>query len=370
MEKQIVKFLDLQEINEQYRSDFLKSFNKVIDSGWYIRGNHVDQFEDAYAGFTGYNYCTGVGNGLDAITLSLVALKLKYGWDNFTEIIVPNYTYIATVLAIRAAGLIPVMVDCESKDSFLLNKQQIASVLTKKTRAFIAVNLYGQPVDYSELNEVATDLNLKFIIDEAQSHGARKRGSKSSEFADISCFSFYPGKNLGALGDGGAVCTNNGEINEIIRALGNYGSHEKYRNILPGYNSRLDELHAAFLLNKLPLLDSDNNKRRKVAERYNYGINNPKISFIKQEIEESVYHLFVVLVEDRKGFQKYLTSHGIQTVIHYPIPIHKQQAFKNEYGDLSFPVSEFLHDRVLSLPISPVMSSNEVEYVIKTCNEY
>jgi dTDP-4-amino-4,6-dideoxygalactose transaminase len=365
-----VKFLDLQKINNAYRSEFMHALSDVLDSGWFILGRQVELFEKEFADYCGSQYCIGVANGLDALILTLDGFmqlgKVKPG----DEIIVPANTYIATLLAISRNGLKPVLVEPDPK-TFNIDPTGIRSQLTAKTRAILPVHLYGHLAPMQEIMAIAREHNLKVIEDSAQSHGATDSGGKrSGSFGDASGFSFYPGKNLGALGDGGAITTNDSQLAEVLLALRNYGSRKKYVNTYKSVNSRLDELQAAFLRIKLPQLDSDNEKRRIIARSYYAGINNPGVELPSWNGgPEHVFHLFVLRVANRNEMQQYLADKGIQTMIHYPLPPHRQEAYK-ELNNLQFPLTDAIHNEVISIPISPVMSQEEVQQVIDAVNGF
>jgi len=360
-----IPFLDLKAINERYRSEIDAAIKNVLDSGWYILGKEVEKFEQEFAQYCGVKHCIGVANGLDALTLIIKA----YDFDKNHEIIVPANTFIATILAISANGVKPVLVEPDI-NTYNININLIEEKINNNTRAIMPVHLYGQVVDMDKINEIAQIYNLKVIEDSAQAHGALYKGMKTGSLGNASGFSFYPGKNLGALGDGGAITTNDDELAEKIRKIRNYGSAVKYEHLYKGVNSRLDEIQAAILRVKLRYLDSDNRRRREIATIYRQNINNNKIILPKVEAEEShVWHLFVIRTENRDDFQNYLSKNGISTVIHYPIPPHKQSAYK-EWHDISYPVSEKLHNQVLSLPISPAMTDEEVYRVIDIVNKY
>lgn len=367
----MIKFLDLQKINKRFEKDFSKTINQVLESGYYILGEEVKNFEQEFSSFCGTAHCVGVANGLDALILLLEAYKNLKKLKPGDEVIVPSNTYIATIIAVSKAGLIPVL--CEPIDNgFLIDADKAASLVTDKTRAIIPVHLYGQLCDMNAINELATKHKLIVIEDSAQSHGAvYKNGKKSGNLGDASAFSFYPGKNLGALGDGGAITTNSNVLAETLRAMRNYGSHIKYEHLFKGINSRLDELQAALLSVKLKHLDSDNEKRREIAEKYLAEIKNKEIVLptVNNNRESNVWHLFVISTRNRKKLQSYLEAKNIQTLIHYPIPPHKQQAYE-EWNNLSFPIAEKIHNEVLSIPISPVLENDEVEVIIKALNTY
>ena len=361
----MIKILDLTSINKMYEDEIKDRFQSIFDKGWYLQGEENDIFNKAFAAYCGTKYAVGVANGLDALNLIIKA----YGFGPGDEIIVPANTYIASVLAISENGCKPVLVDPDL-DTYNINPDLIERAITPKTKAIMVVHLYGQAVEMEKIWKLAEKYNLKIIEDSAQAHGAMYKGRRVGNLGDASGFSFYPGKNLGCLGDGGAVTTNDEELYLKIKAIANYGSNKKYVNLYKGVNSRLDELQAAVINVKLPHLDEDNNKRRKIANYYIENINNPLIILPKMLHEDiHVWHLFVVRTENRDKLQSYLQSNGIQTLIHYPIPIHKQEAYK-EWNNLSYPITEKIHNEVLSLPISPVMTQREIEKVVEVINAY
>ena len=361
----MIKFLDLTSINKMYEDEIKDRFQSIFDKGWYLQGEENDIFNKVFAAYCGTKYAVGVANGLDALNLIIKA----YGFGPGDEIIVPANTYIASVLAISENGCKPVLVDPDL-DTYNINPDLIERAITPKTKAIMVVHLYGQAVEMEKIWKLAEKYNLKIIEDSAQAHGAMYKGRRVGNLGDASGFSFYPGKNLGCLGDGGAVTTNDEELYLKIKAIANYGSNKKYVNLYKGVNSRLDELQAAVINVKLPHLDEDNNKRRKIANYYIENINNPLIILPKMLHEDiHVWHLFVVRTENRDKLQSYLQSNGIQTLIHYPIPIHKQEAYK-EWNNLSYPITEKIHYEVLSLPISPVMTQREIEKVVEVINAY
>ena len=364
----MIKFLDLQKINDKYSSEFSVVFDSIIKSGWYILGKEVEKFEGEFAKYCGTKYCLGVANGLDALILIIEGYKQLGVMNDGDEIIVPSNTYIASILAITKAGLVPVLVEPDAS-TFLIDPTKIEEKITSKTKAILPVHLYGRLCDMVAINKIANQYNLKVIEDSAQSHGAILNGKRSGNLGDASGFSFYPGKNLGAIGDAGAITTNDHELTETIKALRNYGSHKKYENLYLGINSRLDELQAGLLTVKLRYLDEETNVRRVIAERYNAEITNPKIILpnLPTDRNEHAWHLYVVQVANRNDFQQILAEKNVQTLIHYPIPPHKQQAYKS-WNNLSFPISEKMHKDVLSLPISPVMTNDEVSFVIDAVN--
>lgn len=366
----MIKFLDLQKINAQYETEINQAMENVLRSGWYILGKSVTTFEDNFAQYSGAKHCLGVANGLDALILILNGYielgKLKQG----DEIIVPANTFIATILAISKVGCVPVLVEPD-ETSFLLSANNIEAHITPKTKVIMPVHLYGQLVDMKAINTIAKKHNLLVIEDAAQAHGASDEGQVAGSCGDAAGFSFYPGKNLGALGDGGAITTNDDELAAIVRVLRNYGSEKKYHNQVVGVNSRLDEVQAAILDVKLKHLTKDTNRRRTIAKRYSTEIKNSNIALPQWDFEKEnhVFHLYVIRSKNREKLQAYLAKHDIQTIVHYPIPPHKQKAYQS-LNHLSFPITEQIHDEVLSLPISPVMEEKEVDFVIKTLNAY
>jgi dTDP-4-amino-4,6-dideoxygalactose transaminase len=365
----MISFLDLKKLNAQYRDELIEACTRVIDSGWYILGKEVEEFEKEFANYCGTKYTIGVGNGLDALTLILRAYKELGILSDGDEVIVPANTYIATVLAITNNNLTPVLVEPDI-DTYLIDPDKIEENITLKTKAIMVVHLYGQACEMDKINEIAKKYNLKVIEDSAQSHGAYYKDKRSGNLADASGFSFYPGKNLGALGDAGAITTNDDQLAEVLKALRNYGSHKKYKNIYKGVNSRLDEIQAAILRVKLKYLDEEIEKRRKIARFYLENIKNDNIILPKvREDSNHVWHLFVIRTEKRDKLQKYLLDKGIHTLIHYPIPPHKQNAYK-EWNDRNYPITEKISKEVLSLPISGVLTLEEAEKVIEAINEF
>ncbi len=361
----MIKFLDLHKINERFRNEIDARIKEVLDSGWYLLGNQDKTFEKNFAKYCGVKHCIGVANGLDALNLIIKA----YGFGAGDEIIVPANTYIASILAISENGCTPVLIEPDL-DTYNINPDLIEEKITPNTKAIMVVHLYGQAVEMEKIWAIAKKYNLKVIEDSAQAHGAIYQGKRTGNLGDASGFSFYPGKNLGCMGDGGAVTTNDDELAKKIRAIANYGSHKKYCNLYKGVNSRLDEIQAAVLDVKLPHLDKDNDRRREIAKYYLENIKNPKVVLPRYNGDDShVFHVFVVRVENRTEFQEYLTQNEIQTLIHYPTPPHKQEAYK-EWNHLSFPITEKIHDEVISLPISPVMTDEEVKKVVETVNAF
>lgn len=365
----MIPFLDLKKINEQYRPEFQKAINEVLDSGWYILGQQNEAFEQEFAAYCGVKHGVGVANGLDALILLLEAYKelgrLKAG----DEVLVPANTYIASILAISKAGLVPVMVEPDY-DTMLMDVSRIEEAITPQTKAIMPVHLYGQLCDMAAIHSISQKHGLLVIEDSAQSHGAVQNAKRSGNLGDASGFSFYPGKNLGALGDAGAVTTNDDELATTLKALRNYGSHKKYHHLYKSVNSRLDELQAALLRVKLRHLEEATRKRREVADYYLANIQNEAVRLPKVIASEGhVWHLFVVRTAERDRFQKYLSDKEIQTVIHYPIAPHKQEAYK-EWNHLSFPVSEKLHEEVISLPISDVLTEEQIATVAEAVNAF
>lgn len=359
----MIKFLDLHKLNQPFEAQFLSKTKAFLDGGWYILGKEVQQFEKSFAEFNHVKHCIGVGNGLDALVLILKGYIELGNLKKGDEIIIPANTYIATILAVLQADLIPVFVEPKI-ETFTINPDLIEEKITSKTKAILLVHLYGQLAEMDAIMALGYKYNLLLIEDAAQAHGLTFKGSHARGF------SFYPGKNLGALGDAGAITTNDDKLAEVLFSLRNYGSSTKYHNDVIGVNSRLDELQAAFLNIKLPYLNAENEARKKVAQRYLSEINNDKIVLPTCEnIANHVFHLFVIRTENRDDFQKYLLSHGIETVIHYPIPPHQQKALQN-YKYLSLPITEKIHREVLSLPLSSVLTQDEISHIIYAINTY
>jgi dTDP-4-amino-4,6-dideoxygalactose transaminase len=341
----------------------------VIDSGWYIQGNECKAFEAEFAAYCGTKHAVGVANGLDALSLILRAYKEMGIMRDGDEIIVPSNTYIASILAISENNLIPILVE-PNIDTYLIDQTKIEEKITTKTKAILPVHLYGQTCEMDIINAIAKKYNLKVIEDSAQSHGAYYSDKRSGNLGDASGFSFYPGKNLGALGDGGAVTTNDDDLANIIRSLGNYGSQKKYENFYQGHNSRLDEIQAAMLRVKLRHLDNEIKKRRQIALYYLQNIKNNKIILpIIRADDNHVWHLFVIRTLNRNKLQKYLNDHGIQTLIHYPIPPHKQKAYQS-WNEQNYPISEQIHAEILSLPISGVQTLEQTNQLIESLNGF
>ena len=364
----MISFLDLKAINAQYRDELIEACTRVIDSGWYIGGSELEQFEQQFAHYCGTKYAIGVANGLDALILTLRAWKELGKIKEGDEVIVPSNTYIASILAISANDLIPILVEPDI-NTYNICPKSIEAAITDRTKVLLPVHLYGQLADMPAIMDIAKRHNLLVLEDSAQAHGASINDKKAGNWGDASAFSFYPGKNLGALGDAGAITTNDEELANTLRALRNYGSHEKYKNLCQGVNSRLDEIQAAMLSVKLRHLDIEVTHRRKVATSYLEGITNPAIILPSYEGNDHVWHVFVIRCEQRDALQKHLADNGVQTLIHYPIPPHKQQAY-SEWNELSYPVSEKIHAEVLSLPIGPTLLLEDVKKIIQLCNEF
>ena len=365
----MIKFLDLQAINQQYRDELLAACASVIDSGWYIAGNSLSRFEEEFAAYCGVKHCIGVANGLDALILTLRAWKELSLLSEGDEVIVPANTYIASVLAITENRLVPVFVEPDAH-SFNLSPANVEAAITSRTRALLPVHLYGRLADMPALMAIAERHHLLVLEDSAQAHGASLDERKAGSWGDASGFSFYPGKNLGAVGDAGAITTNDDRLAETLRALRNYGSHEKYKNLYQGVNSRLDEIQAAMLSVKLRYLDQQTAHRREIAELYLAEVNNPLIQLPAWENKEQhVWHLFVIRCQRRQELQDHLQAAGVQTLVHYPIPPHKQESYR-DYSELSLPLTEAIHEEVLSLPMGPSLTFDEVRLVVKALNSF
>ena len=371
----MIKFLDLKSINDSFEPELSEAVNRVLNSGWYLLGNETKAFEKEYAEFTGTKHCIAVGNGLDALRLILKAYMTLGTMEEGDEIIVPANTYIASILSITDNRLKPVLVEPDI-DTYNLDPKKIEEKITSRTKGILLVHLYGQNAMHAGIQHLVDKYDLKLLEDNAQAAGGYWENKRTGSLGHAAGHSFYPGKNLGALGDGGAVTTDDEELADTIRTLANYGSRKKYVNDYQGLNSRLDELHAAVLRVKLKRLDADNARRNELAQLYIENITNEKIvlpvtkDFFKAENATNpvhVWHLFVIRHAERDKLQQYLADKGIQTLIHYPIPPHKQQAYK-AWNKLSFPVTEKIHNEVLSLPISQVMNTIEIQQVVEALN--
>lgn len=361
----MIKFLDLHKVNERFRVDIDSRIRDVLDAGWYLQGRENNRFAEAFASYCGTKYALGVANGLDALNLIIRG----YGWGVGDEIIVPANTFIATILSISENGCTPVLVEPDIK-TYNIDQEKIEAAITSRTKAIFVVHLYGQAVQMDKIWHLAEKYGLKIVEDAAQAHGARYKNRRTGNLGDAAGFSFYPGKNLGALGDAGGIVTNDVDLYERCKAMANYGSDRKYHHIYKGVNSRLDEIQAAILDVKLRHLDEDNAKRREIAVRYRKEIVNPLITLpcVYDEMAH-VWHLFVVRTQDRDALVAYLESNGIQTNIHYPTPPHLQGAY-SEWSNKSYPITEKIHREVVSLPISPVMEDEEVSAVIQAINAF
>lgn len=373
----MIKFLDLKAINDSFEPSLSLAIKRVLDSGWYLQGNEVKAFEKEYAEFIGTKHCIGVANGLDALRLILKAYKEVGIMKQNDEIIVPANTYIASILAITDNQLKPVFVEPDLK-TYNIDPSKIEEKITKRTKGIMLVHLYGLNAMHPEIERLIKKYNLKLIEDNAQASGCFFGEKRTGSLGDAAGHSFYPGKNIGCLGDGGAVTTDDDEIASVIRALANYGSTKKYINDYQGLNSRLDEIQAAILRVKLIRLDADNKRRTEIARYYCENITNPKVALpcncykfnhlTFASMPNHVWHLFVIRTLLRDQLQQHLINNGVQTLIHYPIPPHRQAAYKN-WNKLSYPITEKIHEEVLSLPISPVMSLEQAKTVVKHINE-
>ncbi|MDR2956148.1 MAG: DegT/DnrJ/EryC1/StrS family aminotransferase [Prevotella sp.] len=365
----LIPFLDLKRENERYGDEIKEAVNRVIDSGWYILGKEKEQFEKAFAGYCGTQFCVGVGNGLDAIRLILMAYMEQGIMQDGDEIILPANSFIATALAVTQCKLKPIFADCDPV-TYNIAPSSIRERITPKTRAIIAVHLYGQIAPMDELNDIAKEYNLRLIEDAAQAHGAVYKDRKAGNLADAAAFSFYPVKNLGGLGDAGAITTNNKGLAHTIQSLSNYGSVEKYIHQYKGMNSRLDEIQAAILSVKLKYLDEENKQRQQIASLYSEKIKNKHIILPQiKDINSHVFHLYVIRTKQRDILQKFLMDNGVQTQIHYPVTIHKQKAYIDS-SHVNLPVCERLQNEVLSLPLYPSLTKNEIEKVIDLLNSW
>jgi dTDP-4-amino-4,6-dideoxygalactose transaminase len=361
-----IKFLDLKTTHNAIQEEIQGAIFSTLNSGVYIGGDSVDEFEASYASYLNCKYCVGVGNGLDAIKLSLMALDIKEG----DEVIVPSHTFIATWLAVSSLGAIPVAVEPDI-DSYSIDVSKIESVISEKTKAIIPVHLYGQPADMEKIIKIAKNHDLYIVEDAAQAHGATYKDMKIGSHGDLVAWSFYPGKNLGAIGDAGAITTNNKDLAEKVRILGNYGSRKKYINEEKGINSRLDSIQAAVLNVKLKYLDLWNQQRRSIASAYLEEIHNDQLSLpSKICLTDSVWHIFPIRSERRDKIKKKLGNKGIETLIHYPTPPHKQEIYSKDYSNYNLKISEKISNQLLSLPIGPHMSIQDIESVINAVNSF
>lgn len=365
----MIKFFDLQKITEKYSEEINFAIRRVINSGWYLQGDENKLFEANYSSYIGTKHSIGVANGFDALFLILRAYMEMGIMKEEDEIIVPANTFIASILAITQNGLKPVLVE-PVLETYQIDDTKIEAAITEKTKAIMIVHLYGQCAYTEKIGQLCKKYHLKLIEDNAQAHGCLYNGKKTGSLGDAAGHSFYPGKNLGALGDAGAVTTNDNELAEVVRSLANYGSTRKYVFKYAGRNSRLDEIQAAVLNVKLTHLDEDNELRKQVASQYIEHIHHSEIILPQVKNWDShVFHIFPVRCTRRDMLQKYLAKAGVQTLIHYPIPPHKQECYK-EWNDLSFPITEQIHREVLSLPMNPVLNENNINYIIEIINEF
>ena len=366
----MIHFLNLRKLNQPFEVAFQKKMKQFLEGGWYILGNEVKQFETDFASYCATKHCIGVGNGLDALVLIFKAYihlgKLQKG----DEVIVPANTYIASILAVLQADLVPVLVE-PRLETFNINPEAIEAKITSKTKAILPVHLYGQLCEMKAINEIAQKHNLLVIEDAAQAHGSQfSENETAGNLSNAAAFSFYPGKNLGALGDAGAITTNDDELANVLFSMRNYGSKVKYENEIIGVNSRLDELQAAFLNIKLKQLDSENEFRRSMTKRYLSEIKNDKIIMPSWNLSQNhVFHLFVIRTSNRLALQNYLKENRIETMIHYPIPPHKQKALSN-WNQLSFPITEKIHYEILSIPLNSGLKASEIQHIITILNQY
>jgi dTDP-4-amino-4,6-dideoxygalactose transaminase len=365
----MIKFLDLKKNNQRYELDFQLKFRDFLDSGWYILGDELKKFEEKFSNYIGVKHSIGVANGLDALIIIFESLIVSGKLRKGDEVLVQANTYIASIISISKVGLIPVLVDVNI-NNYSIDVNLMQKRITKKTKAILVVHLYGQMADINTISQIAEENNLFVVEDCAQSHGASVTGKMSGSFGIASAFSFYPGKNLGCLGDGGIITTNDDEVFDIVSKLRNYGSKIKYENDFIGYNSRLDVLQAMFLSVKLPYLENDNIYRKNLAQEYIKFISNKYITLPQPNFNsDNVWHLFVIKCSKRNELQKYLFKNGIETLIHYPIPPYKQNAYKYYFND-QYPVSDILHDSVLSLPLNPEITYEEQQYIIDIINKF
>lgn len=364
----MINYLSLQKVTALHESEITTAVNQVLHSGWYLQGEHIALFEKNYAQYTGTKYCVTCGNGLDALCLILRAYielgLLKEG----DEVIVPANTYIATILSITENHLIPILVEPDI-NTLEIDEQLIEQAITPHTRAIMLVHLYGRCAYTAFIGDICKRRNLLLLEDNAQAHGCHFGNNRTGSLGHAAAHSFYPGKNLGALGDAGAVTTDNEQLAQTIRSLANYGSARKYEFTFKGKNSRMDEIHAAVLNVKLPYLDKENQRRKQIAKAYLEGINNPQIRLIKDNDRDNVYHIFPILCPSRNRLQQYLKDNSIETMIHYPIPPHQQEAYK-EWNEQHYPITEFIHQQELSLPCNPTMTDEEVYQIIDSINMY
>ena len=364
----MINYLSLQKITALHESEITTAVNQVLRSGWYLQGEHIALFEKNYAQYIGTKYCVTCGNGLDALCLifrAYIELGLLKEGD---EVIVPANTYIATILSITENHLIPILVEPDI-NTLEINEQLIEQAITPRTRAIMLVHLYGRCAYTAFIGDICKRHNLLLLEDNAQAHGCHFGNNHTGSLGHAAAHSFYPGKNLGALGDAGAVTTDDEQLAQTIRSLANYGSTRKYEFTFKGKNSRMDEIQAAVLNVKLPYLDKENQRRKQIAKAYLEGINNPQTTLIKDNDRDNVYHIFPILCPSRDRLQQYLKDNGIETMIHYPIPPHQQEVYK-EWNEQHYPITEFIHQQELSLPCNPTMTDEEVYQIIDSINMY
>ncbi len=365
----MIKNLDLQQITNKYQFELREAVNRVFDSGWYLQGKENESFEKKYAEYIGSKYCIGVANGLDALRLIMRAYIELGIFSKGDEIIVPANTYIATILAITENELVPVLVEPDI-ETYQINPLKIEEVISPKTKGVMIVHLYGQCAYNEIINSLCKKYSLILMEDNAQAHGCKYNGRRTGSLSDAAAHSFYPTKNMGAFGDAGAVTTNNSELAALIRTLANYGSSKKYVFDYIGLNSRLDEIHAAILSVKLKYIDADNDYRKHVANYYLSHINHPDIILPKlTDLDSHVFHIFPIRTKQRDELQQYLTQNEVQTVIHYPIPPHKQACYRS-WNKMSFPITELIYEQELSLPMSPVIKEDEYKKVVELINDW
>lgn len=365
----MIKFLDLEKVTASHGEEINEAVSRVVNSGWYLQGKENEKFEKDFAEYIGTKYAVGCANGLDALIWIFRAYVEMGVIKPGDEVIVPANTYIASILAISENGLVPVLVEPDI-NTYLIDPEKIEEAITPKTKAILIVHLYGQCAYTDKIGELCRKYNIKLVEDNAQAHGCKFNGRHTGSLGDAAGHSFYPGKNLGALGDAGAVTTNDEELAKVIRAVANYGSTRKYVFKYIGRNSRLDEIQTAVLDVKLHHLDADNARRKEVAKMYIDGITNPAIVLPKvPDFDAHAFHIFPIRTKERDELQKYLSDNGVQTIIHYPIPPHKQECYR-EWNNLSFPITEQLANEELSIPISPVITDEEVNEVIRIINEW
>ena len=365
----MVDFLNLKKINEPYQEELITAITKVVQSGWYILGEEVKQFEAGFASFCGAKHCIGVANGLDALQLIFAGYKELKILAEGDDVMVPANTYIASILSITANNLNPILIEPEL-NTFNIDPNKIEEAITPKTKAILAVHLYGQTSKMQELSRIAQRHNLKLIEDCAQAHGATHYGKYAGNLGDAAGFSFFPTKNLGALGDAGAITTNDDELAGILKMLRNYGESSKYKNLYQGVNSRLDEIQAAILNVKLKYLTQENQKRQQIAQQYLENITNNKIILpVTDKNNTHVYHIFAIRSEKRDALQEYLTTRDINTLIHYPTPPHKQPAYK-DWNQKFYPLTEKIHREILSIPIDPSLENSDIQQIIEAINGF